>query len=55
MRVGIYTYSQAAAKALAYPLGATETKNPEVHGINYVGHYHSVSHGIHIWYGFPIP
>ena len=54
-RVGIYTYSQAAAKALAYPLGATETKNPEVHGINYVGHYHSVSHGIHIWYGFPIP
>ena len=54
-RVGIYTYSQAAAKALAYPLGATETKNPEVHGINYVGHYHSGSHGIHIWYGFPIP
>jgi len=47
--MGIYTYSQAYAKALAVALGANEI--PEVHGDGYYGHYHDADHKYHIWYG----
>ena len=53
---GIYTPSQAAAEALAtvvWPGGVISP--PEVHGINYFGHYHDPAHNYHIWFGKPIP
>ena len=51
--IGVYTQKQSDARVLAMSLGATEA--PEVHGINYFGHYHDANHQYHIWYGDPIP
>lgn len=49
---GIYTNSQAYAKALAVVFGCDEV--PEVHGDGYYGHYHDSTHSFHIWFGNPI-
>lgn len=46
---GIYTYSQSAAKALAFVFGCTAP--PEVHGWGMYGHYHDSTHTFHIWFG----
>ena len=50
---GIYTAEQSDAKALAVTVGVWGP--PEVHGINYIGHYHDSQHKFHIWFGLPIP
>ena len=49
---GIYTYSQAYAKRLAYAVGLGG--GPEVHTAGYYGHYHDSTHEYHIWFGGPI-
>lgn len=46
---GIYTSSQAHAKALAVTFGGR--KRPEVHGNRYYAHYHDAGHNFHVWYG----
>ncbi len=56
---GVYTHSQAYAKALAVVLGWNENPDsmhglPEAHGhgrLGYYGHYHDFTHSMHIWYG----
>jgi len=65
---GLYTPTQETAEGMAVwawgwqlPIGSTSDPeeliypSPEIHGINYYGHYHDPKHKYHIWFGLPIP
>lgn len=52
-RWGIYTQYQPDAKLLA--IGTGMLGPPEVHGINYFGHYHDLGNNYNIWFDNQIP